>query len=519
MKQQQRDLVLRDAAMPKMTPRGLVAVLFRKKRTILLSGTALMIGTVLMIMLLPPQYQSDMTVLIERERFDPVVTSSQSRNSADNAVPQLARLSEQDVNSEVDLLQSTDLLRKVVLECKLYDRLQWWRVLLLGANSREKRIDMAIKGLQNNLVVNPPNKSNLITITYSSRDPRNSADVLNTLGKAYLQKHVEVHRPQAHYTFFQGEVDQYRKKLQDAQTRVVAFNQQHGLASATTEQTNLLQKMADLDAELRTTQAAVRDTEQRVTELEVLEKSTPPRHTTQVRTSGLLLEQLKSTLNNLQLKRTELLTKYEPSYRAVQDVDQQIAEVRGSISRAEGAPTVEQTIDASPAYEWVISEMVKAKSDLAGLRAREVVMVKSLDRYRRLTLELGKDGIEQQNLLREAKLTEDNYSSALRKQEESRMSEELDRERIVNVSIAEQASPAALPMIPLVLELLLGVIVCVILSGAIGFAADYFDSSLRTPQELQDYLGVPVLAAFPEEREKKLFGRTIVSNTSSAAPF
>ena len=113
-------------------------------------------------------------------------------------------------------------------------------------------------------------------------------------------------------------------------------------------------------------------------------------------------------------------------------------------------------------------------------------MVKSLNQYRRQALRLGKDGIEQQNLLREAKLTEDNYSSALRKQEESRMSEALDRERIVNVSIAEQASPAALPMIPLVLQLLLGIIVCVVLSGAIGFAADYFDTSLRTPQELQD---------------------------------
>jgi uncharacterized protein involved in exopolysaccharide biosynthesis len=509
MKQQERALVLRDAATPKMTPRGLVAVLFRRKRTILLSFAALMIGTVLMIMVLPAQYQSDMTVLIERERFDPVVTSSQSRNSADNAVPQLARLSEQDVNSEVGLLQSTDLLRKVVLECKLYDRLQWWRVLLLGANTREKKIDMATNGLQNNLIVNPPNKSNLITITYSSRDPRNSADVLNTLGKLYLQKHVEVHRPQAQYTFFQSEVDQYRKQLREAQLRVVTFNQQHGLASANTEQTNLLQKMADLDADLRTTQAGIRDTEQRVSELEVLTKSTAPRHTTQVRTLGLLLEQLKSNLDNLQLKRAELLTKYEPTYRAVQDVDQQIAEVRSYISRAEGTPTVEQTTDAAPAYDLVMSEMVKAKSDLAGLRAREAAMVESLKQYKRRALDLGKDGIEQQNLLREAKLTEDNYSSALRKQEESRMSEALDRERIVNVSIAEQASPAALPMIPIVLELVLGIFACAALSSAIGFAVDYFDTSLRTPQELQDYLGLPVLAALPEEREMKLLPRVV----------
>ncbi len=501
--------------MPKLTPRSLVAVLFRRKRTILISCAALLLGTVLMIMILPAQYQSEMKVLIERERFDPVVTSSQSRSSADNAVPQLARLSEQDVNSEVDLLQSTDLLKEVVLKCRLYDRLPWWRVLLVGANTHEKRVGMAIKGLQGNLNVNPPNKSNLITVTYSSRNPRNSADVLNALGKAYLQKHVEVHRPQAQYTFFQSEVDRYRKQLQDSQRRVVTFNQQHGLASADTEQTNLLQKMADLDADLRTTQASIRDAEQRLAELEILEKSTPPRHTTQVRTSSLLLEQLKSSLANLQLKRTDLLTKYEPSYRAVQDVDRQIAEIRSYINHAEGTPTLEETTDASPAHDWVMSEIVKAKSDLAGLRARDVAMLKNLNQYKRRALELGKDGIEQQNLLREAKLIEDNYSSAMRKQEESRMSEALDRERILNVSIAEQASPAALPMIPLVSELCLGIIVCIVLSSAIGFAADYFDSSLRTPQELQDYLRVPVLAALPEERETKLFGRPVVNNTAS----
>ena len=41
-----------------------------------------------------------------------------------------------------------------------------------------------------------------------------------------------------------------------------------------------------------------------------------------------LLEQLKSTLLNLELKRTDLLTKYEPTYRLVQEVDQQIADAK-----------------------------------------------------------------------------------------------------------------------------------------------------------------------------------------------
>ena len=42
---------------------------------------------------------------------------------------------------------------------------------------------------------------------------------------------------------------------------------------------------------------------------------------------------MKSKLLELQLKRTELLTKFEPSYRLVQEVDQQIAETKSQYRR------------------------------------------------------------------------------------------------------------------------------------------------------------------------------------------
>ena len=57
----------------------------------------------------------------------------------------------------------------------------------------------------------------------------------------------------------------------------------------------------------------------------------PSRLTTQVRTADnpQLMEQLKSTLLNLQLKRTELLQKFDPSYRLVQEVDTEIKQTQG----------------------------------------------------------------------------------------------------------------------------------------------------------------------------------------------
>jgi hypothetical protein len=67
--------------------------------------------------------------------------------------------------------------------------------------------------------------------------------------------------------------------------------------------------------------------------------------TTVVRSSDnpQLLEQLKSTLLTLELKRTDLLAKYDPTYRLVLDVDQQIAEAKNAISAEQSKPLRDET--------------------------------------------------------------------------------------------------------------------------------------------------------------------------------
>ena len=60
-----------------------------------------------------------MEILVDRERVDPAVTTEQTSNlSAQTAPP----VTEEEINSEVELLQSSDVLRKVVLSNGLQDK-------------------------------------------------------------------------------------------------------------------------------------------------------------------------------------------------------------------------------------------------------------------------------------------------------------------------------------------------------------------------------------------------------------
>jgi uncharacterized protein involved in exopolysaccharide biosynthesis len=495
---QENKLIVYKGSQSALAPRRFFTVVFRRRKLIILSFIGVFLGVVLAIILLPDQYQAEMKVLVERMRFDPVVTAG-TKDQADPQ-PQLSVLSAEDVNTEVDMLQSEDLLENVVTTCHLEEGLTWWRKMLpkplqhIFWPDRKTRIGYAVQTLLNNLTVNPPNQSNLIKITYTNSDAKVSAQVLDTLGKLYMQKHLVVHRPTGSYTFFQKEVDQYQKQLKDLQGGLVDFGKKENVVAAEQEKKNTLDQLSTFDATLQTTLAAISDTEHRIAELQELAKQTAPRRMTQVKTSAVLLEQLRSTLFNLNLKRTELLTKYEPSYRLVQDVDKEIAETRAAIALNEKGPNVEQTTDADPTYDWLTSELAKSRSELVGLRARADETQRVVAAYRERARHLNEKGIVQQDLQRATALAEENYFSAVRKQEEARMSDELDRTRIVNASIAENANVPLIPVISLVMKLVLGFILASMVSLGLGFVSDHYDQSFRTPDELEEYLGVPVLA-------------------------
>ncbi len=61
-----------------------------------------------------------------------------------------------------------------------------------------------------------------------------------------------------------------------------------------------------------------------------------------------LMQQLKTTLLNLELKRTELLEKFEPDYRPVQELQAQIDETVDTITKAEKSPDREENDRPQP---------------------------------------------------------------------------------------------------------------------------------------------------------------------------
>jgi uncharacterized protein involved in exopolysaccharide biosynthesis len=444
---------------------------------------------------LTPSYKAEMKILVRRERVDPVVTSQP------NAPPQVVQeeITESELNSEVELLNSQDLLRRVVVLNHLNSKQHSWREMF-GKASEEVSIARAVRQLATGLKAEPLRKTNMILVSYDSSDPDLAARVLNSLASLYLKKHLQVHRPAGEFGFFDRETEQLRKGLSSAETRLTDFTREHGVVSAQLERDLTLQKTSELEASLTQTQAAIAETEQRIRTLEQQAASIPPRLTTQLRTADnpQLLQQMKSTLLALELKRTELLSKFEPTYRPVVELEQQITETRAAIAGEKNAPVRDETSDQNPVFEWVKSELAKAHTDLSGLEARADAIQTALAKYRGSARALQQAAIVQQDLQRTAKTQEENYLLYQRKEEESRINDALDRGGILNVAIAETPTVPALPARSFLLYSLLGVLLATTVSIGVAFTSDYLDPSFRTPDEVLSFLDSPVLASIPK---------------------
>jgi len=474
--------------------RDLIAIGFRHKRSILITFCAILLGAVLAAVIQPAQYQASTKFLIERARMDPIVSPGQDASVI------RADVTEEELNSEVELLQSEDVLRQVVLATGLNQR----RSLLsyLGVQASEPRqMAKAVARLQKELQIEAVRKSNLIAVTYASSDPHLAIRVLQALDEAYLQKNLAVHHPPGEFQFFDQETESYKKNLADAEAQLKAFSEQEGGVSPQLARDITLQKLSEFSASLQQTYAEIAATERRIDALEKQSGTTPQRLTTQAREidDAQVLQQLKTTLMNLELKRTELLTKYQPTYPLVQEVDKQIAETRTSIAAEESKPLREETTDRNPTYAWINEELAKARADDSGLQARAAAIQAIVAKYQANAHDLDQKGILQQDLLRRVKTEEENYLLYQHKREDARMTDALDRTRILNVAIAEQPMTPALPSNSPWTVLLLGTFLATGVSVGMAFTLEYADPFFRTPSEVLSELNIPVLAAVPHK--------------------
>jgi uncharacterized protein involved in exopolysaccharide biosynthesis len=482
-----------------MTLRDWLAACFRRRRMMLIAFLGVFLGAILVAWLWAAHYyEASMQVLVEENRSDPAITPSPNA-----AVGSGASVTPDQINSEVALLQGKDMLRSVASTCGL-DRESSHLLAFLHssdpATNGELALEKATMKLAKALDVQAEKAADVIDVTYGHKgEPKTTACVLDSLSKLYIEKHLHLIRPPGATEFFAQEADKYHQLLMNSESRLASFGKQEGVVAPDLERANMAQEIVKFGTNLHEAQQAIAADDERIREEQTQLKATPERSPTQVVTnsSSALLQNLQGELLAAQVKRTQLLLKYEPAYPLVQEVDQEIAQTQQAIDEAQKSAYLTQTTDRDPTYEFLREDIAKTQADLASQEATAIAVKRSLESMQLRMVNLDEKSVMQTDAVRDSKVNEANYLLYVSKREQERTSDALDARNIANVVIAVPPVVPVLPAHSPLVVVVIGFFLALTTSVSTAFVAEYLDPSFRTPEDVVATLNIPVLASMP----------------------
>ncbi|NTZ89540.1 polysaccharide biosynthesis protein UppB [Agrobacterium tumefaciens] len=236
----------------------LVAAIWRRRGriaavTLLAGGAAFVIAS-----MMSPAYKGEARVLIE-SRAASFGASQQSNAPAEPVLDELT------VSSQVQILQSVDLIKQVAKNMKLYElpefdpeaRPSLLSGLLVAVGIKKDPLQVqpeerVLKAFREKLQVYQVESSRVITVEFSSEDPKLAAAIPNEMMKAYiaLQSGAKLDTSTEAARWLEPEIASLREKVRDADRKVADYRASSDLLSAGQGETLATRQLSDISTEL-----------------------------------------------------------------------------------------------------------------------------------------------------------------------------------------------------------------------------------------------------------------------------
>src|SRR3954469_25383717 len=329
--------------------RALGQALLRKRGWIIVPAALVLVLSVVAVNLVTPRYKSEARILVDG-RENVFLRPSGERNE------ERTSLDPEAVTSQVQLVQSRDLAREIIRKNKLADRPEFDPVLqglsplksllaLFGIGrdpftlTAEERV---LDAYYERFTAYAVDKSRVIVIEFQSRDPELAARVANSIAEGYLVLQQTARQEQAKSAgqWLSGEIENLRKKVSDAESRVEDFRSKSSLFVGTNNTTLSNQQMGEINTQLNNARALKSDAESRARLIKSMLQSGKPIEASEVLNSELTrrLSEQRVTLRAQLAEQSSTLLDGHPRIKELKaqlaDIDRQIREEASKLSRS-----------------------------------------------------------------------------------------------------------------------------------------------------------------------------------------
>lgn len=428
-----------------------------------------------------------------------------------------------DINSEVQILSSGALLERVVSELGA-GRFQnvlappdswlgypkYWAKFLarkvkaaykevLIALSLEKRLTPeqdAVMRLVDGVKVEPVKDSDILILRVQTPSPALCVDVANTLLAAYLEQRTSVRKTPAGSEFFEARMREAFEAMSRQRGRRAAVRDKWTVSGDPDDQRKAyLEQMSKLEEELAEGEAELAKLKSQAAQMSERSRLMPEMVTKEiVEAPNPNIQSIRERITALRLEHAKLGSRYQPGSEMMRKIDSEILELEESLQRESATITNAHTTENNPVRQEFQSGLELHAVQAAGLESKLQSLQRPLRQLKEDVRRVDRAKDEMEEAEREYRRAEQDYLFYAKRLEESRMSEQLDSQRVANVSVIERPETPIVPVAPRKL-FLLGIALAASILIGLGLAAviETTEDRVRAESDLLDLPGVAYL--------------------------
>jgi polysaccharide biosynthesis transport protein len=409
-----------------------------------------------------PTFQASATVLIEP--VPPAVLNIQE-------VTQIGAASAWDSNyyaTQYEILKSRPVLEKVIETLNLKQRIP-----RVGAAADPAR------ALLGTVTIEPRRNTRLVFVKVDHPDPSLAADVANTLAHAYAKYNLEIKLKGARdaLAWLTDQMSSLKAKVQESSLALQDYRVKAGILGIQEQRQITAQKIMDLNKAHLDAQAQRLSLEAKLGELSRIVRDRSGAQTIFTVADTPLIQKLKTEASALEVQKSKVLKTYKEKHPEAIKIEAQIQQVN-------------QKLEAE------IQTMLQGvQTEYKVARAREDTLLAKVNQLRHEGQELSAKEIQYLALQRDNESNQQLYEAVLKRLKETGITGGLETN---NVRVIEEATPPSAPVKPRrALHLALGLLMGLLAGIGLAFVVEYFDTTVKSPEDVERYLGLPVVGIVP----------------------
>ncbi len=353
-----------------------------------------------------------------------------------------------------------------------------------GGGTRE--LDEELPG---SVTIEPRRNTRLVLVKVEHPDPAVAADVANAIATAYTQYNLDLKLKGARdaLAWLTGEAASLKRKVEDSSVALQNYRVKAGILGTLEQRQITAQKIMDFNKAYLEAQAQRLSVEAKLSELTQIATDRSGAQTIFTVADNLLIQKLKAEASGLEVERAKLLKTYKDQHPEIVKIDAQIRQVS-------------QKLDTE------IQNMLKAvQTEYKVAKAREETLQANVNQLRREGQELNEKEIQALSLQREAESNQQLYEAVLKRFKETGVAGGLETN---NVRVVEDAIAPTAPIKPRkVWNLVLAIMAGLFAGVAVALLIEYLDTTVKTPDDVERFLGLPVIAIVPAFSGRSLGGK------------